>query len=215
MAGTFKDKGLVIKEYPAGEKDKRLLLLLFDRGRQTAYARGAGNPNSKFHACAQTFAFSEFVFYEGAGFLSVTQCEIHKNFYGLREDFERFCLAGHVLEMADRMIMPGISCQNELRLIYLSLMKLSQPDYPPRLAAAVFELKFLQLGGFCDKTLPDITLSGAAAKAVSWVLEKDIKDIFSFKLGELALGELAAGLDVFRRGVLDSPPKCLELLDRK
>jgi DNA repair protein RecO (recombination protein O) len=214
VAGTFKDKGLVIKEYPAGERDKRLTLLLFDRGRVTLFAKGACGPKSKFHACSQVFAFSDLVFYEGAGFLSVAQCELNNNFFGLREDFERLCLAGHALEMAERMILPGMSCQNELRLIYLTLSRLMDMDYPPRLVAAVFELKFLQLGGFIDKTLPEVDFTSSAAKAVAWVLEHDIKDIFAFKLGEPARIEISDVLGVFRRGILDSPSKSLELLDR-
>jgi DNA repair protein RecO len=212
VAGTFKDKGLVIKEYAAGESDKRLLLLLFDKGRVMAFARGAGNPKSKFHASAQVFAFSEFVFYEGTGFLSVTQCGLIENFYGVRRDFERLCLASHVIEMAERILMPEVLCKNELRLIYLTLQKLSAADYPPMLAAVAFELKFLQMAGFCDKTLPDIKLSKAAAGAVSWVLESDIKSIFSFKAANHVISELFTAMDYFRRGILDTPPKSLELL---
>ncbi|MCL2702985.1 MAG: DNA repair protein RecO [Defluviitaleaceae bacterium] len=213
MAGTFKDKGLVIKEWAAGENDKRLLLLLFERGRTAVFARGAGKPKSKFHACAQTFAFGEYLFYEGAGFLSVAQCELMQNFYGVRRDFDRLCLASHVLEMAERMILPGMPCQNELRLIYLALQRLSETDYPPRLAAVVFELKFLQMEGFCDRLLPGITLSAQAGKAVEWVLESGLKDIFSFNLPEKTVLELSGALDMFRRGILDSPPRSINLLN--
>ena len=215
VAGTFKDKGLVIRDFPAGERDKRLTLLLFDRGRTTVFAKGAGNPKSKFHSCAQVFAFSEFLFFEGPGFLTISQCELTENFFGVRRDFERLCLASHVLEMADRMILPGMPCQNELRLIYMALTKLAVSDIPPRLAAAIFEFKFLQMEGFLGspKDLPDVSLSSAAAYAISYILESDLKDIFLFTLSAGATKELWSALDLFRREILDSPPKSLELLN--
>ena len=240
VAGTFKDKGLVIREHPAGERDKRLTLILLGRGRATVFAKGAGSPKSKFHACAQIFAFSDFVFYEGAGYLSVSQCELVQNFFGVRRDFERLCLASHVLELADKMILPDQPCHRELRIIYQTLLKLSGEEYPPRLAAAVFEFKLFQIGGFspvtgrcfsCNKGMekggfftysgmvcencvkdPVTNLSAAAAKALAYILESEPKDLFSFTLAPGPTAELWQALDLFRRQILDSPPKSLEML---
>ena len=152
MAGIFKDKGLVIREYPAGESDKRLTLLLFERGRVNVFAKGAAGPKSKFHQSAALFAFSDFVIYQGANFMSLNQANLVTNFYGLQRDFEKLCLASHVLELADMMILPEMPCQNELRLIYLTLSKLAKTDYPSRLAAVVFEFKFMQMAGFYPVT---------------------------------------------------------------
>lgn len=236
---TFRDKGLVLREHPAGERDKRLGLILLDRGRVTAFAKGAAAPASKFHASAQTFAFSEFMFYEGPNYLTVAGCELVEGFHGVRRDFERLCLASHVLELADRMLLENVACQDELRLIYLALGKLAG-DYPPWLAAVVFELKLYQLAGFspvsgrchacekplrggfftysgltcdaCAKNLPAVPVSPAAAHAISHILEADLKHLFAFTVAHDAVIEMVKALDLFRRQILDYPPKSLSLL---
>ncbi|MDR1706117.1 MAG: DNA repair protein RecO [Clostridiales bacterium] len=243
MGSTFKDKGIVIKESPAGERDKRLTLLLLERGRTTVLAKGAGNPASKFHASAQLMAFSEFVMYEGSGFMTVAQATLTENFYRARTDLERLCCASHVIEIAEKVIMQGMDCRDALRLIYLTLRKIAGGDVNPRLAAAVFEIKFYQLEGFAPAAgrccvchgsiyndgyfLPEGTacpacgeeragsmpFSAGAVSVLCYILESDVKDIFKFGLSANPQRELINAMTIFREGVLDSPPKSLDILE--
>lgn len=149
--GVFKDKGIVLKEYRTGERDKNLVLLLKSAGKVTVFAKGANNPKSKFGASAQLFALSEFVIFEGRGFLSLTQCECIENFHAVRNGFEALCYASHILELLDKTLLPGMDSGAALRLACLSLRALAGGK-PPGLAAAAFELKLLQAEGLTPVT---------------------------------------------------------------
>ncbi|MCL2406597.1 MAG: DNA repair protein RecO [Defluviitaleaceae bacterium] len=219
---TIKDKGICIKTQDVSESDRRLTLLLLDRGRVTCYARGAKKTGSKFHAAAQVFAYSEFVLFEGPNFYSLAQCELKQNFYGVRADYDRLCLAAHIMELAEQMLMPDVPCQNALRVIYFALQKLAVPASDALRTAAVFELKFLQGEGFIDNELPKIpaNFSVQAKNAVAEILNADIRQAFelSREVGAAQTSlhetrEIMNALDLFRREILGFPLKSIQLLN--
>jgi DNA repair protein RecO (recombination protein O) len=139
---TIKARGVVLREYEAGECDKRLVLLCKEHGRLSVFAKGARKPKSKFMAAAQLFTYGDFVLADGRQFYSLAQAEVIKNFYPIRSDYNRLC-HGHLLaEICEKTILESISCDQLLWLLLKSLSHLSKTNLPYTQVAAVFLFRF-------------------------------------------------------------------------
>jgi len=153
---TYKTRGLVLREYEAGEADKRLSLLCKAKGRINVYARGARKPKSKFVAAAQLLCYADYVLAEGSGFTSVTQATIIESFYPIRQDYERLRHAAYILEICEKTIPvanhssageSSISSDELLLLTLKALQHISGDVISPRQALCVFMFRFFLYSG--------------------------------------------------------------------
>ena len=149
---TITARGLVLREYEAGESDKRLLLLCKELGRITVYARGARKPKSKILALAQLFTYADFVLAAGRGFYSVTQGDIIESFYNLRADYDRLMAAHLIAEVCEKTVLENVSCDELLLLTLKSLSLLSKGKYPPMQISGVFLMRFFDFHGLRPQT---------------------------------------------------------------
>jgi len=145
-------RGLVLREFETGESDKRLVIFCKEQGRLVVYARGARKPSSKFMAAAQLFTYADFVLAKGQGFYSLTQAEVIKNFYALRQDYDRLMSAHLIAEVCEKTLWDSIESDTLLLLALKSLAILAKGMYLPMQVSCVFLMRFFDVFGLRPQT---------------------------------------------------------------
>lgn len=139
--------GMVLSAMPVGEYDRRLVILTKERGRISAFAKGARRPNSMLIGCSQPFAFGMFTLYQGRDSYSVNSAEIENYFEEMRNDLEKVSYASYFCEFATYLTRENIDGTEILKLLYQSFRALIKENISNRLIRSIFEIKILCLNG--------------------------------------------------------------------
>ena len=139
--------GMVISTMPISEYDKRIVILTKERGKITAFARGARRPNSSLLAATNPFAFGEFEVFEGKSSYNVSKASIHNYFRELTMDVDAAYMGFYFLEFADYYCQENNDEKEMLKLLYQSMRALSSPHFSKKLVRVIYELKALAING--------------------------------------------------------------------
>lgn len=147
MRDTVTLTGIVLSAAPSGEYDKRVVILTKERGKITAFARGARRPNSALLASTGAFAFGTFLLYEGRDAYQLVQTEISNYFSELMSDFGGAYYGMYFCELADYYTRENNDEIEIMKLLYQSLRALTKKSLCRELVRYIYELKLFCCAG--------------------------------------------------------------------
>lgn len=212
MQEFVKLTGMVLKTVPIGEYDRRVVILTKERGKVSAFAKGARKPNSRLVAAASLFAFGEFRMYEGRSSYNIMEADISNYFEGLREDWEAACYGMYFLELMDYYTRENNDESGMLKLLYQSVRALLVPSLDRRLVRYVFEIKALVVNGEYPGLPTAKDYSESAVYAMSYIEHSTIGKLYTFTVKQSVLDELAEIAQVYRKRFMDREFKSLGIL---
>ena len=212
--------GMVLTAMPVNDYDKRITILTKERGKITAFARGARRPSSQLLAATEPFAFGEFELFEGKSSYNVMRANIQNYFRELVADFDAASLAFYFAEFAEYYCQENNDEREMLKLMYQSFRALENERYKKALVRAVFELKALTINGegpqvfscmschtkenlsvfsvqrggiFCDSCGPDgkgMKILDSTRYAMQFIVSSPVAKVYSFEVSDEVLKEL-------------------------
>ena len=204
--------GMVLEVYPVNDYDRRVVILTKERGKITAFSRGARRLNNKMMAATNRFCFGQFKLYEGKNAYNLADAEISYYFEELREDFEGAFLGMYFLEVASYYTRENNDDTLMLKLLFQSIKAIIKESLDNRLVRSIYEIKALVINGEFPGIPGNINLSGTARFAIDFIVSSSIEKLYTFTLSGDAIDELASfAKDLFKR-CTDKPFKSAELL---
>ena len=213
MQGIAEITGMVLKAEPINEYDRRVVLLTKERGKISAFARGARKPNSKLLAATNPFCFGTFKLYEGRTSYNIMEAEITNYFESLREDFESAYYGMYFLEVMDYYTRENNDEKELLKLLYQSLRALMHEGLSNVLVRYVFEMKAMVINGEFPGMPREGDWEESTRYAVSYIVNSSIEKLYTFTVTPQVLNQLKQVADEYRVRYVDRQFKSLEIVD--
>lgn len=124
----LKVRGLILREAPLGDKDKRLIMFTREMGKIPVLAKGALSPKSKWGASSQIFCYGDYVLSKGQTFYYIKEVQLIETFFEIRKNLERLAYSTLMLEVAETLCLDGLENQNLMRLLLRGLLAMSRAE---------------------------------------------------------------------------------------
>lgn len=145
----IKTKGIVVNEMPIGENDKRLVIITKEKGKITAFARGARKTNSRFLAGSQLFSYGEYILVKGrSSSYNIKQIQLIESFHAIRADIDLLAYGLYILEFVSYITEENIPNKHIMRLMLKTLQVLIRKILNYDLVMRIFELKAMSYIGY-------------------------------------------------------------------
>lgn len=139
--------GIVLLAAEVGDYDRRLVIITRERGKITAFAKGARKPGNSFVAAAQPFTYGRFNLYEGRDAYRLNAVEVENYFTNVKNDFEAIMYATYFSEMVEHLTMENAEARDLMKLLYITLRALENRKIPKRLVRCIFEVRAMSIDG--------------------------------------------------------------------
>lgn len=204
---------MILKAEPIGEYDRRVVILTKEKGKISAFARGARRQGSRLLAATNPFSFGSFKLYAGKSSYNLMEADISNYFEGLRTDFEGAYYGIYFLEVMDYYTRENNEDKEMLKLLYQSLKALMHEKIPNNLVRYIFEMKAMVLSGEFPGMPREGKFEESTRYAVNYIMESSIEKLYTFTVTDSVLAELAQIADEYRKRFVDKKFKSLEIID--
>lgn len=123
MATSYNVRGLVLKSYPLGEKDRILVLFTRERGKLRAVAKGARRPGGRF-AALEPLVEIEAALHPGKNLHTITQAQITDSHRRLRERLDTLAYGLFMAELIDLFTVDLQVAEEDYQLLRSALVHL-------------------------------------------------------------------------------------------
>lgn len=201
---------MVLSAAPIGEYDNRVVLLTRERGRISAFAKGAKRPKSQLSAVGP-FAYGQFDLHEGATSYTMYAAKVEDYFEGLRSDVEGAYYGFYLLELAQYFTRENNDEWEMLKLLYAAVRALEKGVCDRDLVRCIFEMRTLTINGFAPQP-EQLMLDKASEHTIRYAMEAPLKQLFAVAVSEEVLHTFRNVNDQVLANVLDRPMKSLEMV---
>lgn len=205
--------GIILKQTPVGEYDRRICLLTRERGKISAFVKGCRKSGSRLSSAANPFSFGVFKLYEGRSSYTVAEADIKNYFEELRKDYVAAYYGMYFAEIADYYTRENNDEREMMKLLYQSLRALSVPSIPKALVRYIFEIKSIVVNGEFPGVVSDWQLQESTIYTINYIVDSPVEKLFTFTVSESVLAELERLAAFYRDKIIDREFKSLEVLE--
>ena len=203
---------LVLASTPAGEYDRRVVLLTRERGKIACFARGARRPGSPLMAVSLPFCFGTYRIRPGRNSNVLVEAKLQTFFEKLRNDMEATCYASYFAEFLQYVTRENNDESALLLLAYQSFRALESNRIPLRLVRAVFEIRATAIEGEFLPPSQEHGFSASALQAVEHIVSSPIRTLYTFAVKDSVLVELEHIAEVSVKRSLNHHFESLDIL---
>ena len=194
MRDTVEAAGYVLRADPAGEYDKRLVILTKELGKITVFARGVRRPSSPHLAACEPFVYGVFSLYEGRDAYTlqgIRETVFHEE---IRRLYPGVYYGFYFLDLLSFYGQENLEASAMVALLAATLRAMTKEVVPLPLIRRIFEGRLMFVNG--DLAEPDPPLQVPAAQyAAAYILKCDLRMLYGFTLSEEAEKEFSAFID--------------------
>lgn len=204
--------GMILSQTPIGEYDRRVCILTKERGKISAFAKGARRSGSRFMAATNPFSFGQFKLYEGRNSYNLMEANISNYFEQLRSDYIGAYYGMYFLEIADYYTRENNDEKEMLKLLYQSMRALVHPTLKKELVRSIFEIKAVAVNGEFPGIPTGEKWEDSTVYAVDFIAGAPIEKLYTFTVTQKVLEELTDIGSICRKRYFDKEFKSLEVL---
>lgn len=146
--GSDKVRAIVLRATDIRESDRMLTLFSMERGRLSAYARGARKPKSRFLSASQVFCHGEYLLHQRNGLLILTQTDVIETFYPISGDLLRYAHAAYACDLAAEVVNEHEPSPELFSLLLNALYHYAYHQADPAQVSRIFGLKLMDIAGY-------------------------------------------------------------------